>query len=255
MPKASQYSSCLVRISNLVNQSLASRERQLKIELPPLDILLAGYKDKLAFLAQGLAKNFQDHRGRQSQKLFYEICGFKNKVQFQDRSKDLHHLLEKIKVQREGFFIQLKTPALYRLETPDARIAEGKKETRQYILALFKGFFSEVVFQRQRLLGSLQSLRKQRPVLKNDSIKIAAESMRAYGQMKLTVRRNSLINLETKLSGLDPNKMLQLGYAIVKRKNEVVRRGEELQEGQEIQVIFYDRTINARVERITSKNT
>ncbi len=49
--------------------------------------------------------------------------------------------------------------------------------------------------------------------------------------------------------------MLQLGYAIVKRKNEVVKRGEELQEGQEIQVIFYDRTINARVERITSKNT
>ena len=79
--------------------------------------------------------------------------------------------------------------------------------------------------------------------------------MRAYGQMKLTVRRNCLMNLETKLSGLDPNKMLQLGYAIVKRKNEVVKRGEELQEGQEIQVIFYDRTINARVERITSKNT
>ncbi len=42
--------------------------------------------------------------------------------------------------------------------------------------------------------------------------------MRAYGQMKLTVRRNCLMNLETKLSGLDPNKMLQLGYAIVKRK-------------------------------------
>ena len=63
------------------------------------------------------------------------------------------------------------------------------------------------------------------------------------------------MNLETKLSGLDPNKMLQLGYAIVKRKNEVVKRGEELQEGQEIQVIFYDRTINARVERFTSKNT
>ena len=63
------------------------------------------------------------------------------------------------------------------------------------------------------------------------------------------------MNLETKLSGLDPNKMLQLGYAIVKRKNEVVKRGEELQEGQEIQVIFHDRTINARVERITSKNT
>lgn len=63
------------------------------------------------------------------------------------------------------------------------------------------------------------------------------------------------MNLETKLSGLDPNKMLQLGYAIVKRKNEVVKRGEELQEGQEIQVIFYDRTINARVESITSKNT
>ena len=49
---------------------------------------------------------------------------------------------------------------------------------------------------------------------------------------KLTVRRNCLMNLETKLSGLDPNKMLQLGYAIVKRKNEVVKRGEELQEGQ-----------------------
>lgn len=255
LPQPSEYSSCLIRISNLVNQSLASRERQLKIELPPLDILLAGYQDKLAFLAQGVAKSFQDNRERRSQKLFYEICGFKNKVQFQDRSKELHHLLEKIKVQRERFFIQLKTPALYRLESPQAKIGEDKKETRQYVFALFKGFYREVVFQRQRLLGSLQSLRKQRPVLKNDSIKIAAESMRTYGQMKLTVRRNCLMNLEAKLSGLDPNKMLQLGYAIVKRKNEVVRRGEELQEGQEIQVIFYDRTINARVERITSKNT
>lgn len=255
LPQASQYSFWLVRISNLVNQSLASRERQLKIELPPLDILLAGYKDKLAFLAQGLAKNFQDHRERQSQELFYEICGFKNKVQFQDRSKELQHLLEKIKVQKEGFFVQLKTPALYQLKSPEAKIAEDKKETRQYVFVLFKGFYREAVFQRQRLFCSLQSLRKQRPVLKNDSIKIAAESMRAYGQMKLTVRRNCLMNLETKLSGLDPNKMLQLGYAIVKRKNEVVKRGEELQEGQEIQVIFYDRTINARVERITSKNT
>ncbi len=255
LPQASQYSFWLVRISNLVNQSLASRERQLKIELPPLDILLAGYKDKLAFLAQGLAKNFQDHRERQSQELFYEICGFKNKVQFQDRSKELQHLLEKIKVQKEGFFAQLKTPALYQLKSPEAKIAEDKKETRQYVFVLFKGFYREAVFQRQRLFCSLQSLRKQRPVLKNDSIKIAAESMRAYGQMKLTVRRNCLMNLETKLSGLDPNKMLQLGYAIVKRKNEVVKRGEELQEGQEIQVIFYDRTINARVERITSKNT
>ena len=63
------------------------------------------------------------------------------------------------------------------------------------------------------------------------------------------------MNLEKKLSKLEQNKMIQNGYNIVKRKNEDVKRGEELQEGQEIQVIFYDRTINARVERITSKNT
>ncbi len=38
-------------------------------------------------------------------------------------------------------------------------------------------------------------------------------------------------------------------------KMRFVKRGEELQEGQEIQAIFMIETINARVERITSKNT
>ena len=96
----------LVRISNLVNQSLASRERQLKIELPAFGYSFGGIQRQTGFLAQGLAKNFQDHRSVKVKKnCFYEICGFKNKVQFQDRSKELQHLLEKIKVQERRILL------------------------------------------------------------------------------------------------------------------------------------------------------
>ena len=255
LPEASKFAACLARISNAVNQEMLFRERKLRIELPPLDLILAGHQSKLAFVMHELSKNLKEVKSRKRQRLFYEVSAFKNKISINDKSKELVHFLQAMKVQKEAFFVHLKVPRLLMPESLGGRLEEAKRKLANHEASLNTGFSREIKFQRIKFFNELKSLQKLKPVVKKDALRVAAESIKTQSRMKLTVKRSFLLNLETKISAFDPNRLLQMGYAIVRRDNKVVKRGKELKEGQEFQVPFSDGAINARVERKTSTSS
>ena len=202
-----------------------------------------------------LSKNLKEVKSRKRQRLFYEVSAFKNKISINDKSKELVHFLQAMKVQKEAFFVHLKVPRLLMPESLGGRLEEAKRKLANHEASLNTGFSREIKFQRIKFFNELKSLQKLKPVVKKDALRVAAESIKTQSRMKLTVKRSFLLNLETKISAFDPNRLLQMGYAIVRRDNKVVKRGKELKEGQEFQVLFSDGAINARVERKTSTSS
>lgn len=249
LPEASKFHSFLLRISNAVNQGLANRERQLRVELPPMEFILAGHANKLNFLVNGLIESSKSSEDWRQKRLTYELLGLKNKLSVADKQNKLDNLLKTVKVQKDTFFVQLRTPQTFKLENLEGKLRDSRKEVllKKHILA--SAYAREVFFQKMRLLNELKNLRKFSPVIQREPVRRAAESIKSQGQMRLSMRVNFLHSIESKLTAFDPKRMLKIGYAIVKRENKVVGRGKGLKEGEAIQIIFYDEAINARVER------
>ena len=64
-------------------------------------------------------------------------------------------------------------------------------------------------------------------------------------------RRHNLGILEAKLEGFNPYKLIEKGYALVKKAGQVVRRAKDLQSGESFSLLFSDGSITAKVESLS----
>ena len=66
----------------------------------------------------------------------------------------------------------------------------------------------------------------------------------------LSLKRKRLEILESKLSALNPTAILERGYSIVMKDNKIIKRANDLQIDNNINVILYKGEIEAKVKRI-----
>jgi len=127
----------------------------------------------------------------------------------------------------------------YRAPTPTAAAVKVSLPRNEYCQILL-GLQDQL---RQQLINQVQ----EKKILLSDFHMDLMDKAKGFVQD----RRHNLGILEAKLEGFNPYKLIEKGYALVKKAGQVVRRAKDLQSGESFSLLFSDGSITAKVESLS----
>lgn len=71
--------------------------------------------------------------------------------------------------------------------------------------------------------------------------------LKLFIEHSLNDKKNSIANLQSRLSSLNPNAVLNRGFAIIYKNSHIIDRGFKLSSGDEVDIKFVDKKVNAKV--------
>ncbi len=163
-------------------------------------------------------------------------------------SGTLDGLLQSLRVSMEGRLRELGSAVLSsrpagvaNLDAYAQNLAFSVNLLRERKLGVLDGLSAD-------LKSSRLQLRLFRPKISNENLKRSAALLSRSAQISLTANASRLVALESRFTRLDPQKVLAMGYAMVRQNGSQVFSAAELSGGGHITLQFSDGTVNARVE-------
>lgn len=241
--------SLVTSLSVSTHSSLNKKTQAVRLNLPPLKELINHKKEQNKALVERVRHLVLILRFQHKNKLEGLLTALKTRQGLENKKIVLKDVFLNFQItsqtdykRQAGRFRVLPSsplPSIKESRLTCGIVVSNLKKTQEKYLLLVRNKFS--VQKKDFYL--------HRPGIQQEPIKRTMAALKVNQGLSLTIKVSTLNSLRKALDAYNPQRILKMGYALVKKDGKVVEKAAGLRAGEVLEIVFIDHEVSARVER------